>query len=255
MEAIYKKGITYLNTFPRKRILNVLINFDVAVLLSILINTSLGKYFSYSEYILSLTGWTSVGNSNWYIFVILICYLLTFITFRYTTTIPSLFRKWSIFTILSLGCIVTLYFFKPCYWYDTMLCFSFGMLYSLYKDKIFSFVSAHYAFVISILSLCAVLMLKYGYLLGGFSYNIFSILFCFWIITITIKVDISKNPFLKWCGNNLFPLYIYQRIPMIILSTISGGILVDSFPIIYISLCFVITLLITEFYKYWTIKL
>lgn len=254
MEAISKKGVTYLNDFPKKRILNVLLNFDIAVLLFIVTNILLGKYFSYDEYLLSLIGWTSVGNSNWYIFVILLCYLLVYITFR-LLVFRSLLQKWIAFTFLSLVSIVILYFLKSSYWYDTMLCFSFGMLYSSYKEKIYEFISGHYVSVICVLSFTVFLMLKYGYIVGGFSYNIFSILFCLWILTITIKVDFSKNSFLKWCGTNLFPLYIYQRIPMIVLSTISEGIFVRDYPVVYIILCFAITLLITYSYKYWTIKI
>ena len=69
MESINKKGREYLASFPRKRILCVLANFDVAVLAFFLTNICLGKYFTPQEYLLSFIGWTSVGNSNWYIFV------------------------------------------------------------------------------------------------------------------------------------------------------------------------------------------
>lgn len=76
MEAISMKGISYLDNFPKKRILNVLLNFDVAVLFFIITNILLDKHFTIVENILAFTGWTSVGNSNWYIFVILLCYVM-----------------------------------------------------------------------------------------------------------------------------------------------------------------------------------
>ena len=48
-------------------------------------------------------------------------------------------------------------------------------------------------------------------------YNILSVLFAFIVVQITMKIKIS-NSILCWLGINLFPLYIYQRIPMILLS-------------------------------------
>ena len=111
MEAISKKGVKYINDFPKKRILNVLLNFDIAVLLFIVTNILLGRYYSYDEYLLSLIGWTSVGNSNWYIFVILLCYVHVYIAFR-VSVFKTIFQKWIAFTFLSLMSIITLIFFK-----------------------------------------------------------------------------------------------------------------------------------------------
>lgn len=69
-----------------------------------------------------------------------------------------------------------------------------------------------------------------------------------------MKVKIN-NKALIWCGNNLFPLYIYQRIPMIVLSTIGGGGWISTYPVLYTVACLIITLTITYLYKYWAVKL
>lgn len=71
---------------------------------------------------------------------------------------------------------------------------------------------------------------------------------------ITMKFKIN-NRFLVWLGQNLFPLYIYQRIPMIILSSIAGGVYAANYPILYVISCFAITSIISYYYRYWTIRL
>ena len=81
-ESYKKKGKAYIQTFPQKRILTTLLNFDVAVVLFIILNLCLGVSISLKAGFLSLLGWGSVGNSNWYIFVILFCYFFSFIVLR-----------------------------------------------------------------------------------------------------------------------------------------------------------------------------
>lgn len=81
MESIKRKGTDYVRSIPRKRFLSVLVNFDIAVLFFIAVNICLGKHPSVEQCLLSFTGWESVGNSNWYIFIIMLLYLITFISF------------------------------------------------------------------------------------------------------------------------------------------------------------------------------
>lgn len=79
MESFRKKGTDYVNSIPKKRLLTTLLNFDVAVFVFLLIDILIGKEYPISTILLAFIGWTSIGNSNWYIFVILMCYLSTYI--------------------------------------------------------------------------------------------------------------------------------------------------------------------------------
>lgn len=83
LESIKKKGEEYIDLMPKKRILTTLLNFDVAVALFIITDILLGIDISISQTLLSFTTWDSVGNSNWYIFCIILCYLLTFLLFKF----------------------------------------------------------------------------------------------------------------------------------------------------------------------------
>ena len=81
--SITKKGSDYVASMPRKRLGHTLLNFMVAVAIFLVLQTAvLQKDFSFTHIILSFTGWESVGNSNWYIFVILLCYALNWLIYR-----------------------------------------------------------------------------------------------------------------------------------------------------------------------------
>lgn len=70
-------------------------------------------------------------------------------------------------------------------------------------------------------------------------YNIVSIIFCILITFILMKVSL-KSKGLIWLGNHLFWIYILQRIPMIILSKLGFS----TMPLIYLTLCAIITIIL-----------
>ena len=82
MESIKKKGTAYVNKIPVTRILGTYFRFDIAVLIFIVVRAVSGMTFPVSQYLLSFTGWDSVGNSNWYIFAVVIAYFITFVSFK-----------------------------------------------------------------------------------------------------------------------------------------------------------------------------
>ena len=82
MESIKSKKEKYINSIPRKRILNTFINFAIAIVLFIISNQIIGDYHNLKDIFIAFTGWISIGNSNWYIFDILMLYTFTWISFR-----------------------------------------------------------------------------------------------------------------------------------------------------------------------------
>lgn len=89
------KGNKYLKHFMRNRFLTTLINFDIAVIFYIIIGALLKTQFSVKQIIGSFFALNSVGNSNWYIFVILCMYFI----FIYSYTV---FSKKHLFSTLYL---------------------------------------------------------------------------------------------------------------------------------------------------------
>ena len=102
-----------------------------------------------------------------------------------------------------------------------MMVFPAGVFYGLYKEWIEGFLARYYW---PCLALFGVLLAVVTHLpvIGPrywASFNLKSICFAFIIIMATMKIELH-SPALRWCGEHLFPLYIYQRIPMIVFSTL-----------------------------------
>ena len=175
---------------------------------------------------LTLVGWESVGNSNWYIFVILALYVVTYFAFlilkkknnKATQLIGVI-----ITTVISVAFVYILMktkTTKQSWWYNTLILYSLGMWYSYFKDKIEKVLMKN---DLIFFAASGVLVLAYleAYNMrseyGIYSYTVWAVLFTLGIVMITMKVKIT-NPVLEWFGNHVFSVYILQRIPMILLS-------------------------------------
>ena len=251
MERIRQKKESYVKAIPRHRILNTLVNFDIAVCIFLIVAMLIENKPTVPQFLLSLIAWDSVGNSNWYIFAILICYLVTWMT-------AILFKKpaniaFSTFLLLT-ATAIALSPFKESYWYNTLWAYPAGMFLSVYRKETEKLIDNHYLAALLILS---VLFMGFHFIpteMAGFRTNIQSILFALLIVTVTMRIRIG-NPLLQWCGENLFPLYIYQRIPMIVLAATLPSWMLSDKPFIYISICLILTILIGMGYRFIRIKL
>lgn len=239
-ESIRKKGHDYVKKLPRNRILKVLFQFDVAVLLYVVLRFVRSNPYGWKRVLLSLIGWDSVGNSNWYIFAIICLYLITWLShmiFRRGNFMPAL-----CVSVLTVGYILVMDRFKDGWWYNTVLAYVTGVWFSAYKTSfekgVLSGEKAYYACL-------AVTVLLFAYLhqyVPGrlMAYELCSVLFAVLVVLFTAKVQISSR-FLAYCGEHLFSLYILQRIPMIALS----GTAVAQSPYLYFVVCFAITFLLS----------
>lgn len=252
MESIKRKGQNYVKELPQKRILQVLVNFDIAVLIFIVVDLILKKPLTTKQCLLSFIGWDSVGNSNWYIFIIMLMYLITFVAFyRESKT----YRKPLTLTVLlTFALCILLSYVKQEYWYNTMFCYTAGLFFSVHKNKVESLTKGYYWQMLITFLILLLIADRIPYSAKGLVYNAFAIVFCFIVVLLTMKFRIN-SPFLIWCGRNLFPLYIYQRVAMIVLSSIKDGAFAACYPVFFTASCFVITVVITMAYRFIAVKL
>jgi hypothetical protein len=241
MESIKYKGKQYIDDMPRRRIFNTLINFDVAVLAFLLLDIILGIDLDPITTLLAFTSWTSIGNSNWYIFVILVCYLCTWVGFK-------LGKGWMTFFLLVIAYIILFNTKSNLVWYNTIFSFASGLFYSQYKMQIETFVQQWYWFVLPICILVFFAVYSQNYAFYGLKDNLSSILFALSIVVVSMKIKVG-NKALIWCGTKLFPLYIYQRIPMFFLSEADGGAFISRHPFAYVWACLLITITIAFLYR------
>lgn len=228
-----KKG--YKDSFLKQRFLRTLVHFDIAVLIYVIASFILREPYSLKEYLLCWTGWESVGNSNWFMFVILALYLISFLALN----IPrgSLFIK----TLIPAALLwIVLYYTHPGkpWWYDTILAFPLGVLISENKAVIDKVLHRPVIWVIALLVLAGA-YLGLHRLLKVDQWGIVSCLFCLVIMVFSVKVQIS-NPVLQWLGKNVFAIYILQRLPMLTLSHFG----LDKNIPVFMILSLIITLLL-----------
>ncbi len=245
---IQGKGTEYVNLMPKHRILTTLLNFDIAVCIYILLDLLLLKDLSIMQVLLSFIAWDSVGNSNWYIFIIILCYVLTYIANKITQR-----YSWLCVFLFCLLSMLLLTYFKAPYWYDTILAYPFGYFYGCKRHQIENKLRKNYCPIILTLIIIFIFVHDYNHSYKGLVPNFIAITFALILVMITMKIK-SNNLILQWFGKNLFPLYIYQRIPMITLLHIFGKEFVSHYAIFYLLSCLLITCLIARYYKYLNIS-
>lgn len=253
MESIRVKGDAYVRQMPYKRMLTTFLNFDVAVLAFIVLDLLLGRSLDWSQALLSFIGWDSVGNSNWYIFVILVCYALAWLS-----SVRARWRPWAGWITLGATavCWFLLSFVKESYWYDTISCFPVGMLYSRYRVSIERIMERWYFLIIGVViaSFVGISYLSYFCTIRGSVSNLKAIVFALGVVFLTMKIPIRLSA-LRWCGQKLFPIYIYQRLPMVALFALAPQGFADWRMPLYFVFSLVVTLLITTAYPKWKIVL
>ena len=262
MESIKKKGKAYVNKIPVTRILGTYFRFDIAVVIFIIVGAILGNTYPVSQCLLSFTGWDSVGNSNWYIFAVVIAYLITFISFElgcWLTKKKSANLSYFLSAILvTAGCILYIiilrdFKLKKEYWYDTIVCYAFGIWYSLLRDKIEKYINKN---------LVVYLLFLIGTTAGTFYFmpnkkmsfahaEHFMLFFVAFVVILSMRVSFH-NKILVWCGKNLFGLYIMQRIPMIIFKSLGVA---DFNVYVYFVLCVAVTVPVAWLFEKYTGKL
>ena len=242
----YSKNEEYLHHFMYKRVFKTWIHFMVAIGVFLLLNVIFSREYSIKDILLSFVGWTSIGNSNWYIFDILVLYILFYLSGILGKTIsdsPRIFLQ-----TLWLLVIIFWVFLSICkerYWFDTILAFPLGATFSYFKDTIEDILIKknrwNMTFAISVVLFCVFYTIR-----NNIGLSISALFFAMIIVLVTMKVIIG-NEFLLFLGKNLFPIYIFQRVPMIVLKEL--GV---KNPLIFVSLSALLTIVIacaaTRFY-------
>lgn len=243
-ESIKKDKNNYLNNFPVRRILRTFFHFAIAVAIFFIIKCCfMGYTYNIKKILLTFIGWNSIGNSNWYVFDILILYSLFYISFKFfdKDDKKAIVLLWGLSFVL----ILWLRNVQPFRFYDTILSFPLGVTYSFYKDKIHEFIFNNKKYLLLLfVVLFGIFSLKIcprdtiGYWISGMLFSILCVL-------ISMKIKIG-NKVLNWLGENIFYIYIFQRLPMMYFEY--TGFIKNTYLSFGLSL--VITLLLTFIFKY-----
>ena len=247
----------YVKTIPKRRILKVWLDFAIAVTIFFFVSRAIGVKYEIKHFLWSLAGLKTVGNSNWFIFVIIILYILTFIAFAITGGKKHIIAGIVVTTVLSVVATVVLWHFfdKHYWWYDTVMCYPLGMWYYVTKPyidkKLLGSFDRWFAAVAASAICFSCLKALLSFFKGSRAVFIpMSFVFAIGIVILSMRVSVN-NAVLRWFGSRVFGIYILQRIPMMILRYFGYN---DS-PIVFTAVCFAITILLAEIFERSTAKL
>lgn len=244
-ESVKRKGTDYIKSFPTNRVLKTLLHLDLAVMLFFILNLITGKPMTVEKVLWSLIGWKNIGNSNWFMFTILVLYLVIYLAFM-------IFKKHKVFalvftTVLTFGYIAIMRhgFELAAYWYNTSLCLPLGLWYSFFKEKIEKIVMKNNITWFITTALCAAVFLFCHLHKREFGiYLLWTLSFTLLVVFVTMKVELG-NKALYWLGNHVFSVYILQRLPMSVFDSIEA---ISSNRYLFFILSFVVTVIISEIF-------
>lgn len=239
----------YVKTIPAKRVLKVLIHFDIAVLLFWITGRLIGKDYSVKRLLLSFIGLEGVGNSIWFIFVIIVLYLITFAAFIFLK--KKVVIGTVITTVISFAALLAIREWKGSeyWWYDTIMCYPLGMWYALAKPYIDKIILPDFNKWFACTAAAGTLFFAMNSLLPDFnnSRKIFipmALVFAAFVVLLSMRISVN-NGVLRWFGKRVFGIYILQRIPMIILSRFG----VNDSPFLFSVVCFALTIVLAEVFE------
>lgn len=252
MESVKKKGMSYVRRIPLHRVLGVLAIFVPAVLLYALLDLLLGIPFSGSQFFLSLIAWKNLGNSNWYIFVILCLYLITCVGWMLADLIVRKCGRlsgkgttsaderrdvigWVITAVLTVGLVVALKYTTPNYYYNTITAYLFGLFFSINKEHILRACGIdseerirsarsvlNYILMTGFMIVTTVVLRHYIKIRwNDYVFMLMTVFFCMGVVLISYLIPFPDRVF-RWLGDHLFEVYILMRIPMIAFLRIPG---------------------------------
>ncbi len=252
MESITKKGMAYVRSIPWHRFCKVLLHMILAVLLFWAVDLALKKPPALKNVLLAFIGWTSIGNSNWYIFAVLALYVIVFLSFivckanRWvgavlTTVLSVLFVYWQI----RIG--------RDSWTYNTVIVFAAGMWYSLLRAPLEKLAGRNTPLWFLSFGVLFALYLVFDFKKGGGIewYSLWAICFVLVLVMLSMKLAIG-NRLLQFFGAHVFSIYILQRIPMLLLSHFGYQ---EGHPYRFVVACFAATLVLAVLFDYGTDKL
>lgn len=264
MEGVKKDRARYVGNFLTHRLLKVWIMFAMAVALFFILAVATGQEYSPAEYLLCWTGWESIGNSNWFVFDILVLYLLTYVALRAADLlhVGQGHVVVAVYILTLVFLMVLIFAGKGGWWYDTVLAYPTGMLFSIYRGRIEKTLRGWRWVVGAVVCGALFFFLQYGTqtlgrvlpwrlaaYLGLAGYLIASSVFALLVVMITMKLKFD-NAVLRWLGGNAFAIYILQRLAMIVCAHYG----INGRPLLFAAIVIPSTLLIAALFTSFTGK-
>ncbi len=241
-EQFKAKGEGYVRLMPKNRILKVYLMFLLSWVIFFILSFILNTQYTVKDYLLSPFGIVSIGNSNWYVVIILVLYFSTYLSLKIGV------NKRNALIINIVVCIALIFIIKKfnmdsCWW-DSIPAYAFGLVFSCYKEKFVDLYkkSNWYRWILFLIAIA--LTVLFGVLNSMYKLDILYIFmelsFCLIFIGL-LSLFVLGNKIVLTLGRYCFWIYILQRISMSIFSQIPA---IRNLTYVYFILCAIITALL-----------
>ena len=210
--SVNSKHNTYSKSLFTNRFLRILFYTIIGLIPFFIYSACLGISHNIQDYFLSLIGLASFGNESWFLFAILVCYLLCSIVYLFN------FKKRFVpIIIISTGILAYvffMYFFRePHHKWDTIICFVYGMLLCVFKDKINDLLGKKKFVPFLVMIICATVVTLLQYFVSKVMIKMWftNLFFCIFFVALT-KVFTLKSPVLSYLGKASYAIFIMHRL-------------------------------------------
>ena len=241
VERMRAAGEDYLRTFVVKRLVKTVVLFGVAVSLYMALRALVfGATFPAKRMLLNYLGWTSAGNSNWYIFTVVLLYFGTYLSFCAFWSLGGRRREVCAVagtTVVAALLVGGLSKCRPDYVYNTVFAYVAGCWFSLFRAQVEELLFRRFGTWLYAVAVAAAgfLMLNPFRAVTAAS-ELLAAVFAVLVLLLMTRVR-SKSWILSWAGKHLFSLYILQRLPMLMLK----GTAVAQNRYVYAGVCLAAT--------------
>ena len=220
-EQFKAKGDAYASKLPNNRIFKVYLMFIMSWSLFFIASFIFRWNFTLEQYLFSPLGVTAIGNSNWYVVIILVLYFSTYISIKIGKN-QKVSLMINIVLCLLLIFILQKFDLDSCWW-NTIPAYGFGLFYSYIKPAILKFYKRHQANRFILFGISVALTVVLGVLNAMFPSDIFFFLMdmAFSLIFASfLALFVVGNKIVLTLGKYCFWIYIMQRLPMRIFTNI-----------------------------------
>lgn len=221
MKQAVKRRMGYMKSLPG-RFAHVWVTAAVSVALMLIVQIARGREYAPDTIGMAFLCWANVGNSTWYIFVILISYVLFAVSIlplclrdnRATRLLVPV-----LWTALTAGFIVWMQsMWLDEYWYDTVLLLPLGAWWALADAPVKKLVRrSDLTWAVWLAAVAAAATVLFVHRDESFPlHEGWMAAVCLLLVLLAMKVT-PKSRLLGFCGDHVLPIYLFQRIPMILL--------------------------------------
>ena len=219
------EGKEYARRIPLQQILRHFLSYFIAWIFFAVSALALETPYDLKTFILSGFALSTIGNTSWFVLVMLFLYFFSFVSFRIAdhktaVIINILLSIMLVFILRGLG-------FESYYW-NTLFAYEFGIIYCYLQDRIEPFLLKNklnriLTILFGIGGLTAFFLLNQQIPFNDFkeaAYVFPVFFFCVTLVGVTSLFRI-RNRFLHFLGTNAFWIYLLHQLPLIWLKNVS----------------------------------